>query len=420
MNRFVLSGMLAIGWLCSTTGVANAAPGLRVIADQEGDFALIGNTFGQDCRKSVPSPLMGTVGSCGTNGDALLDSAPDALWRADSPEPGLAEASWEITSDQARTSAMLALPDGASVTHALLYWGAQIRTGADTTATLDREGGFHEELTALDSWEVTINLGKPDEAHVYQSVADVTALVKEHGAGAYRVGGVDILDIRDLDDTRTFAGWWMVVLYERPSMPRRNLAVFDGLERVSRTHNQTLSLEGLTTPEGGLEAKLGIVGYEGDDNIGGDRLYVNPASASPDPREALGDALSPSDNFFNGTRSWLGEPVSVEGDLPQLSGGPQSMPGMDLDVIDISSKVRSGDTAIRVLATADEIDGDAELYFIGGLVTSIAPGPGGYFSGSGMFGPCATSPGTGRGWGGWLAGIALAGLTTLRRTGRRR
>ena len=422
MNNLFRGTILGFGLLLATASEAGAAPGLRMMVDQEGDFALVGNTLGQDCRRSVPLPVVGTVGSCGDSEEALLDSAPDALWRADSPAAGDAEAGAGITREQARTAAMLVLPDGATITHALLYWGAQIEAGvgADTTVTLDREGGFSEEVAATDSWEVTINLGKPDEAHVYQSFADVTDLVKQQGAGAYRVGGVDMVDVSELDDTRTFAGWWMVVLYESPGMPRRNLAIYDGLERVSRSHDQAFSLEGVRVPEGGLSAKLGIVGYEGDHNIGGDRIYINPSGATPDPSEALGDRLNPPDNFFNGSRGWLGEPVSVEGDLPQLTGEEQSMPGVDMDVVDITSRVRSGDTAIRVLATADEIDGNAELYFIGGLVTSIAPGPGGYLAGSGMFGPCAAGGGVGGASSGWLLGAALGGLIGLRRAGRRR
>lgn len=420
MKSLFLTGLLGVGLLCSMAGAASAAPRLRVAVDQEGDFALIGNTLGQDCRRSVPVPVVGAIGSCGSNEDTLTDSSPDVLWRADSPGPGDVEASADIAPAEARTAAQLELPDGAKVTHAFLYWGAHIAGGVDPNVTFDREGGFTQEVTALESWEVTINRDKPDEAHVYQSVADVTAIVQQHGPGAYRVGGVDMVEVRDVDDTRTFAGWWMVVLYEAEGEPMRNLAVFDGLERVSRSYSQSFTLEGLRFPEGGLTAKLGVVGYEGDDNIGGDRLYINPSSATPDVSEALGDALSPADNFFNGTRGWLGAPVSIAGDLPQLTGGRQSMPGVDLDVVDITSRVDAGGAAISVLATADEIEGDAELYFIGGMVTSIAPGPGGYLAGSGMFGPCAAAPGARGGHGAWLLGLALGGLIGLRRAARRR
>src|SRR6185369_3023459 len=116
---------------------------------------------------------------------------------------------------------------------------------------------------------------------------------------------------------------------------------------------------------------LGIIGYEGDQNIRGDRLYINPSSASPALSEALGDALSPPDNFFNGSRGWLGEAVSVAGDLPELTGKPQSMPGLDIDVVDVTSRLTPGATAIRVLRTADEVDGEADLYLFGGWISAI-------------------------------------------------
>lgn len=422
MKRLSIGASLGLLSLCWTGGEALAAPSLRVSVDQAGDFALIGSTLGHDCSKSTPLPVVGEVGGCGTNASTVPDSAPDVLWRADSPEAGDAEANAMIAPGEARTAAMLELPQGAKITHAFLYWGARNATdaGADLEVTLDREGGFSEAITALQSWEVTVNKGKPDEAHVYQSVANVTDLVLEHGPGAYRLGGVDMAPVLDVEDTRNYAGWWMVVLYEAPGMPMRNLALFDGLDRVSKTQPQAFALEGIRAPEDGLTAKLGVVGYEGDHNLNGDRLYINPTSSPPDPGEALGDAVSPPDNFFNGSRGWLGAPVSVDGDLPQLTGEPQSMPGIDLDVVDVSAKLVAGATSIQVLATADPVDGDAELYFIGGWVSSIAPGPGAYLTGSGMFGVCSATPGAAGGAAPWLLPAALLGLIGLRRARRSR
>ena len=427
MNRLIISGILGVGLLCLSGGAATAAPKLRIAVDQPGDFALIGSTLGHDCNKRTPLPVVGEIGNCGRETSTVTDSAPDVLWRADSPEAGDAVANAEITAAEARTAAMLEMPAGAKVTHAFLYWGARNASdgGADMNVTLDREGGFREELEAIDGWEVTVNKGKPDEAHVYQAVADVTTIVQAHGPGAYRVGGVDMAPVLDVSDTRNFGGWWMVVLYEAPGMPPRNLAIFDGLDRVSKGYPQAFALEGIRAPEDGLEAKLGVVGYEGDHNIGGDRLFINPSSSSPDPSEALGDAVNPPDNFFNGSRGWLGEAVSVDGDLPQLTGEPQSMPGVDLDVVDVSSKISAGATSIQVLASAAQTDGGAELYFMGGWVTSIASGPGAYLTGSGMFGVCSASAGIGGARGAcdglapWLFAAALTGLGGLRRARRR-
>lgn len=416
-----LAGAALLG-LCE--GSAGAAPTLRVQVTQEGDFALIGNTLGHECRKSTPSPVVGTIGACATTDDTstLHDSAPDIFWRAGSPSEGRAEADIAITMDQARSAAALELPEGATVTHAFLYWSARNAAGVDGTATLDREGGFNEELSALTSWEVTVNKGTPDESHVYQSVADVTQIVRDHGVGEYRVSGVDVSPIVDTDDARTYVGWWMVILYKAEGLPPRNLAVFDGLDRVSRSNPQVLELDGVAVPDGGFDAKLGVVAFEGDHNISGDRLFINPSSSSPSADEALGDAQSPADNFFNGTRSFLGAPVSVDGDLPQLTGTPQSLPGIDIDVVDVTARLTSGMTSVPVLATSDETGDEADLYFIGGWVTSIGSASGLYPTGSGVF-LCAAVPGDRAPGAGWLLGAtafgALGAIAGLRRSRRR-
>jgi hypothetical protein len=198
----------------------------------------------------------------------------------------------------------------------------------------------------------------------------------------------------------------------------RNLTIFDGLDRVSRSNGQDFSLDGIRAPAGGVDAKLGVVGYEGDATILGDRLFINPASATPAPEEALSDALNPPDNFFNGSRSWRGAAVSVTGDLPQLAGLPQSMPGVDIDVLDVTPWLTPGSTSIRVVATADDISGEAELYLLGGWVSSIGPGPAAYLSGSGVFGACSAAPSERRGGCAWLAAAALGLLLGARRRSR--
>jgi hypothetical protein len=66
---------------------------------------------------------------------------------------------------------------------------------------------------------------------VYESVADVTALVKQQGA-AYRVSGVDANNFINLNQLITFAAWNLVVFYSLPTDPPRNLALFDGLDDI--------------------------------------------------------------------------------------------------------------------------------------------------------------------------------------------
>ncbi|WP_437676771.1 hypothetical protein [Sorangium sp. So ce131] len=356
-RRFVIGGLVGLAWVGGQSGAAHAAPELRVQVDQRGDFLLIGNTLGHECGVddvALPDPVVGTVGECGPAG--LGDSAPDVFWRADSPTEGTAEANTSITVAQARSTAVLALPAGAEVTHAYVYWGAHIvGNTADTAITLDRPGasGFSQEVTALQSF-VTEGGG------YYQSVAEITPLVQEHGAGAYRVGGVNSRDIVNNNDSNNFAGWWLVVFYRLASDPPRNLALFDGFDRVNTGSPQSAVLSGfLVPPTAGYDAKIGMVTFEGDQSITGDAFLFNGV--------ALENDQNPDDNFFNGTRSYFGAPVSNAGDLPQLTGTAGTMSGMDIDVLDIKNRVTPGQTSAPIAATTT-----GDLYFLAGFVTSIS------------------------------------------------
>ncbi|WP_437600032.1 DUF3344 domain-containing protein [Sorangium sp. So ce590] len=355
-RRYAIGGLVGLAWVGGQGGTAHAAPELRVQVDQRGDFALIGNTLGNECgRDDIDPPLVGDVGPCGNN---TGDSAPDTYWRADSPAEGDAEASTSITAAQARSTAVLQLPAGAAVTHAYLYWGAHLGTtgDADTAVTLERPGasGFAEEVTAIDSVE-TISSGRV----YYQSVADITALVQARGPGAYRVSGVDSASFTNNNFDNHFAGWWLVVFYELASEPPRNLALFDGFDTVASGSAREATLDGFLVPNAGYDAKIGMVAFEGDVAHEGDQFFFNGT--------ALGNDLNPANNFFNGTRSYFNAPVSNVGDLPQLAGTAGSMAGMDIDVFDITPSVTPGLTSAPIRASST-----MDLYFLAGFITSIS------------------------------------------------
>ena len=338
-------------------GRAEAAPQLRVQVDQKGDFVLIGNTLGYECNNPV-MPVVGTANCAGSMNNT--DSAPDLFWRADSPAVGQAEANTGVTVANARSSAMLSVPPGATVTHAFLYWGASLlAAGVDNQVTLDREGGFNAPVMAIKTFQSGNN---------YQAVGDITSIVQAQGPGSYRVSGINVANIVNLDNPNTFGGWWMVVFYQLPTDPPRNLALFEGLDAVFNGTPQNASLSGFLVPNAGFDAKLGVVAYEGDEGTPGDRLFFNPSNvAMPPAAEALTNAVNPADNFFNSTRSSLGMPVSVAGDLPQLTGTPRSMAGIDIDVVDIKSKLMPAQTSAPIVATST-----GDVYFLGGFVTSIS------------------------------------------------
>jgi clumping factor A len=361
-TRSVLS-LLSVLSVLVLVPMAHADQRLRVQVNQRGDFLIVGNTLGWDCAlaSAAPPPVLGSVpalANCGLNAE---DSSVDVYFRADEPTDGQATANLSIAASAARSTAFVDLPANATVTHAFLYWGARSNAAAaDSSVVFERPGVFSQAVNAVTTSVLPVGLNI-----VYQSVADVTNLVRANGRGAFRVSGIDVQSLPDTYEDVLFAGWSLVVLYQLDSEPPRNLAVFDGLDDVDMGRPSSVSLSGFLVPNAGFDAKLGVLVYEGDDVFGGDSLLFGQAPF--DASDVLSDALNPADNFFNGTRSRLGLPISTVGDLPQLSGRARTMSGLDLDVVDVTSRVVAGQTSVDLQATSV-----LDHFFLGAFVTSIS------------------------------------------------
>jgi uncharacterized repeat protein (TIGR01451 family) len=351
----------------------------RHSSDQHGNFLLIGNTLAQGCNAKTPSPLVGIVESaCGFNVD---DTSPDIFWTLRGAGDGAAAfASFSVTPLEASSQARLQLPEGARVTYARIYWAAtrsnvvvpapadRTPERPDTTADLSFEGPGAPETRSLTADVTFTENSAPGTGFQYQSSLEVTDFVRRHGSGLYRVGGVDAIDLRNIYAEFMFSSWWMVVFYELDGEPMRSLRLYDGLDIVTGGNELDLQLRGFHVPAHATEAKLGVIAFDGDEPDEGDWFAFNGTR--------MKNTLNPGDNFFNSTRSHQSEvgsvgtipeasAVSLEGDLPRLSGTPWSMSGLDLDVVDVT--LMPGDK------TADlKIGTRADIFWMGGFVTSIA------------------------------------------------
>jgi uncharacterized repeat protein (TIGR01451 family) len=344
---------LALFLLLSGALPGFAAPALRYQADLNGDFALIGNTLAWNCAAGVVAPVVGTVGACGTN---TSDTGVDVFWRSEQPGAGQAAASTSINAGQNRSTAVLTLPAGASVAYARLYWSAY-RNGADTTATLEALGSAATlAVTADQSFTIT---QAAQNYTFYQSTADVTAFVQENGPGAYRVSGVAMTNPANANLEWNYSAWALVVVYDDATQPLRNVAIFDGLDQVANGLPANVTLSGFQVPNAGFDAKLGVLAYEGDQSLNGDSLSFDGVT--------LSNASNPADNFFNASRTWLGAAVSVAGDLPQLAGTPNSMSGLELDVVDVTAQLVAGQTSAPIAASST-----IETFLLGAFVTSVS------------------------------------------------
>jgi len=359
-QKRLISSLLALSAACGTS-LVHAAPTLRKQVDQRGDFVLFGNTTGFECANNagVPAPVLGTVDCPGGQGGAIRDTAPDVFWRADDPALGQATASQVFTAAQARSTAVLSIPSGATVTYARIYWAAELAgmMSTDANVRIERPG------TALDSTKVADSqyyVNRTDGTW-YQSTADVTDIIAANKGGAYRVSDIGSLALNGFNSNEPMIGWAIVVFYSLATDPPRNLALFDGLDLVPSGGQTQVTIDGFLVPKAGFDAKLGVVAYEGEQQYTGDALTFNGTVVS--------NAVNPADNFFNSTRSNLGVPVSNVGDMPQLTGAAASMAGVDLDVVDVKAQLKADDKSATIQASS-AVGGDS--YALGAFITSIS------------------------------------------------
>jgi uncharacterized repeat protein (TIGR01451 family)/MYXO-CTERM domain-containing protein len=336
---------------------ADAAPALRYQVSQRGDAVVFGNTLGYDCRASVPKPVVGSVDitACGANTD---DNDIDVLWRSDEPAAGQATAGSTITPDMARSTAVLKLPTGAFTSYARLYWSAVAPKGMVSPAAavlIERPGVFSKMVPADTSGQLDVLAAGTH----YQQSADITSLVQLYGPGVYRVSGVVTVSPVNQADQLLYAGWSAVVFYTLKSDPPRSLALFEGFDSITGSSGVSTTLNNFLVPQTGYDAKLSIVGYQGDQEATGDRITVNGM--------LLTDALNPGTNILNSTHSYLGQPVSNVGDFPQTSGLPGSMGGVDMDTIDVTPLVKMGDKSMAIAISTTN-----DTFFVGTMVGSVA------------------------------------------------
>lgn len=355
MSRACIASLLAILTAAPASIAATPAhpPKLRHQADLQGDAVVIGSTLAFDCAAGMPAAPAGAKASC-AGATNVSDTAPDLYWRDN-------VASSAIAPNKARSSATLTLPAGAKVQYARLYWGAlHAGSKADTSVTVDALGGVPTVVSADDSWSTFYGFSQHPDWHYYQATADVTQLVSQWTAPDFRVTDVDAIDMVNVDAHLAFSAWTLVVFYQRTGDELRNLALFDGFTHVAPEFGlgaAAVTLSGFLVPPG-YTARFTAFTYEGDTVYTGDRLLFNG--------QGLTSGGNPKENFFNGSRSFLGAPVSGASDVPKLGGGAGTMGGYDLDTVDVTALVKAGDKSAKLSAESAE-----DKFLLGGFVTSV-------------------------------------------------
>ena len=220
--RSVLAGAgLGLGLLITHTSDSGAqvvrAFSNRFSVNQTGDIRLIGNTV-ETCSPSGVNGAACSNGQAGSGG--TVNNNDFTMIMVDVDGDGTTFNS---------STADLNLAAGSTVLFAGLYWGADVSAGVGGAAAPNSALRNQVRLSRPDGASSTVTATQVDvSGTIYQSFADVTSLVEAAGNGAYTVA-----NLQAGTGANHYGGWSLVVAYQDPAEPLRNLTVNDGFAVVT-------------------------------------------------------------------------------------------------------------------------------------------------------------------------------------------
>ncbi|MGW6420625.1 DUF3344 domain-containing protein [Streptomyces sp. NPDC055055] len=235
--------------------------------------------------------------------------------------------------------AALAVPEGARVSWARLYWGGNLRVGEqkppeDNGRVLIAEpGGAYKALLA----DSLIGHRAADGADAFQASADVTDLVRRSRPGQWTVAQVNVAMGRSA--VGGWGGWTLVAVYEKASEPLRRIGVWDGFETIGpRRGELRVPVDGNRFPKG-TRGRLGVIAYDGDRGTSGDYLAVHTSRTKS---MRLSDSANSADDVMNSSITEFGAGRTV-----RFPDGTNTL-GYDSDVFDLREALREGGDRVEV------------------------------------------------------------------------
>jgi len=321
----VQSGAVAKDTYTVRTGLATVEQHLpaeyvgqgRIAVTQVGAPLMLCDTSIADCRKAVDFNGNSTTHSSLNNNSWAMIALNEAGGASNSGTTNLA------------------LPEDATVLWASLEWSAN-RGAADL---FDRalNAGSIKAPGAPDFIPVTassvIQSSDASGRRYYQAKADITALVKAHGNGAWSLADVALPATRLDTDPSYYAGFALTVAYSTPSLPMAHVAVFDGSEWVT----STMSPQFVFHTDGATVATVGWVAWETDRGLAGDQLFLDDEPLTP--------------RHWNGSHSSTGDPGNA-GDSTAFGSTYANTLGTDAKPFD-QFPVEPGAHVLRVSTESD-------------------------------------------------------------------
>ncbi len=271
------------------------------------------------------------------------------------------------------SSAELNLPSCSQVLWAGLYWGATQGAGGVDISWINGETSVKLQVPGAGSYQA-VNATQTDYhngtivptlSHTgYRCFADITSLINTTNPnGTYRIADV----VGPLGISNGSGGWTIVIVFSNPSLPPKNLTVFDGSAIMNGGDPPLhIPVSGfLTPPAGPINCELGAVVFDGDRGSQDEFSFKQDAN----PLTGLYTSMTPNatsnlNDMWNSTISYKGAVVT--------SRNPAHLNtlGYDADIIDVPN---AGNTVLGNNQTSASIrfSSPSENYFLQVVTTSI-------------------------------------------------
>ena len=217
-GRWLALAFVVVGvGLLPAAATADRAFGPRFTVNTQGDIAIAANSL-----ESCLDALGGLRERPQRHGPDLNNNNRTVTWIDRDTDPDTFDSS----------SADLALPPGATVLFAGLYYGGQLTAGNGGSGPPNPSARNQVRFKAPGDTSYRRAPRRDDASSSYQGFVNVTARVAAAGVGTYWTADVQLGTGRSDGGT---GGWALVVAYGDPTAPSRNLSVFDGLQSVGGT-----------------------------------------------------------------------------------------------------------------------------------------------------------------------------------------
>lgn len=312
---------------------------LRTSMNTRGDLKVTGNTI--LCKSSSGD----SSGSCTAPGNNDANNGFYALYS-------------DIDGDSSTfssTSADLALPTGAKVLWAGLYWQGQFPTSFNTdkntakTVKFRRPGGSYQNIIASQF---------DYSGSAYQGFANVTSLMNTTSPnGTYYVA-----NLTTQLGTSAYGAWTLSLIYQDDGDSLKNITIYDGFKGIFQSgSSQTIDVSGFRTPLSGTVAStFFIFAAEGDAAYASEGLQIKNGSGT---FSNITNTLNPTNNPFNSNITYKNAYVT------DRSPAWQNTAGIDIDTYDISGILGNNQTSTQIKL----IGNNGDRYYCGafGFATQI-------------------------------------------------